>query len=166
LHHGAGKLRRAGWRGGGDPTNLLRVKHAVLASIAHNVADSFASGVGLLIGYCEMDVFGEAERSAEGYMVVNFLTGRTSGATPSESLSHAVRLYAEALPDLCERHGAHVSDFQALTARYGSQGLQHELIVTTKDRRGRETHSRYVGVPGKRPRFLDPLGRIRRIRSA
>jgi hypothetical protein len=99
-------------------------------------------------------------------MVVDFITGCTSGATPSEYLSHAIRLYAEALPDLCERHGAHVSDFETLTARYGSQGLQREFMVTIKDRRGRETHNRYVGVPGKRPRILDPQGRIRRIRSA
>ncbi len=35
------------------------MKHAVLKSVAHNIADSLASGIGLMIGIYEMDVFGD-----------------------------------------------------------------------------------------------------------
>lgn len=140
------------------------MKHAVLTSIAHNVADSLASGIGFLIGMYEMDVFGEASASPEGHIEVDFLTGRTTGAKPSAYLAQAIRLYAEALPDLCERQGAHVSDFQQLTARYAGKSTLQGFVVTVTDRRGRTSRASYVGTPGQRPKVLDPLGRIRRAR--
>jgi hypothetical protein len=141
------------------------VKHAVLTSIGHNIADSLASGIGLLIGVFDMDVFGEVSRSAERFMEVNFLTGGTSGARPSLALAEAIQLYAAALPDLCERQGATVSDFRRLVARY-SGAPACSFVVEVEDRRGRASRDRYVGNPGARPRVLDPLGRVRRDRSA
>ena len=36
------------------------MKFDELRSIGHNIADSLASGIGLLIGYYQMDIFGEA----------------------------------------------------------------------------------------------------------
>lgn len=42
------------------------MKHDVLRSVAHNVAASLASGVGLLIGVHQLDVFGDARRSPRG----------------------------------------------------------------------------------------------------
>ncbi|WP_430423929.1 hypothetical protein [Phenylobacterium sp.] len=140
------------------------MKHAVLASIAHNIADSLASGIGMMIGMYEMDVFGEAAASPNGYIEVDFLTGAATGAKPSAYLAQAIRLYAEALPDLCERQGAHVSDFQQLTARYAGKSTLRGFVVTVTDRRGRTSRASYVGTPGQRAKVLDPLGRIRRAR--
>jgi hypothetical protein len=57
------------------------VKFRHLESIAHNVADSLGSGIGMLVGRYEMDIFGEANRSPEGFIVVDFLTGTSSGGT-------------------------------------------------------------------------------------
>jgi len=94
------------------------VKHAVLTSIGHNIADSLASGIGLMIGVYDMDVYDEAFRSPEGFIDVNFLTGEASGTQVSHSLGRAVKLYTEALPSLCERQGAAVSDFKRLVVRY------------------------------------------------
>ena len=37
------------------------MKHDELRSIGHNIADSLASGCGLMIGVYDMDIFGEAE---------------------------------------------------------------------------------------------------------
>jgi hypothetical protein len=76
------------------------MKHAILKSIAHNIADSLASGIGLMIGVYQMDVFGEAAESPEGFIEVDFLKGVTSGAAPSLSLARAVHRYAEVLPNL------------------------------------------------------------------
>lgn len=139
------------------------MKHAVLTSIGHNIADSLASGIGLLIGVFDMDIFGEARRSAEGFIEVNFVDGTTSGGKPTPNLAEAIHEYSKVLPALCERQGASISDFKRLVARY-----QHsrEFIVEVEDSAGKVSRDRYVGVPGARPKALDPLGRVRRVRSA
>jgi hypothetical protein len=68
-----------------DPL-LLRyhglMKFDELRSIGHNIADSLASGIGLLIGFYDMNIFHEAHRSREGFITVDFLTGKTSGGSP------------------------------------------------------------------------------------
>jgi hypothetical protein len=142
------------------------MKHAVLASLGHNIADSLASGIGLMIGVYDMDVFREAAASPEGYIKVDFLTGATSGGAPSASLTRAIALYAEVLPDLCEKHHAQVTDFAKLSARYSVKELTAAFVVSVTDRSGKNSTRRYVGAPGARPITLDPLGRRRRIRSA
>jgi len=75
-------------------------KFGILRSIGHNVADSVGSGVGLLVGVYSMDIYGEAAASPEGYIEINFLTGKTSGSKVSESLGDAIKLYKEGLPRL------------------------------------------------------------------
>lgn len=142
------------------------MKHGVLASVAHNIADSLASGIGLMIGLYSMDVFGEAAASPEGFIEVDFLTGTTTGAATSASLANAISLYAEALPGLCRSHGVQVTDFEQLSAKYLGKGLGPEFVVTVTDRKGKQSDRRYVGNPGARPIKFDPLGRRRRVRSA
>jgi hypothetical protein len=137
------------------------MKHNELRSIAHNVADSLASGIGLLIGVCEMDAFGEAVGSPERYITVDFLTGRISGGKPSEYLAKAAKLYCEALPRLCKRHGVSVSAFRELTARYYGSGLRTRFLVTIEDEAGRRSSTEYGGTPGQRVKILDTLGRLR-----
>lgn len=56
------------------------MKFDELTSIGHNIADSLASGIGLLVGVYEMDVFGEARRSPEPCIVVDFVSGTVSKA--------------------------------------------------------------------------------------
>ena len=142
------------------------MKHAVLASLGHNIADSLASGIGMLIGVYDMDVFGEATTSPERFIEVDFLSGETSGATPSTSLARAIALYAEALPGLCKKHEVEVSDFVKLSAKYFGVGLKREFVVAVTDRNGKHSVRRYIGNPGARPVTLDSLGRRRRAKSA
>lgn len=138
------------------------MRFGTLKSIGHNIADSLASGIGLMIGVYEMDVFGEAAATREGFIEVDFLTGEASGAKPSAELARALRLYAQALPDLCQRHGAEVSDFRQLAARFSGRPMFEQFTVTVVDRQGRRSTDKYMGVPGKRPKVLDHLGRVRR----
>ena len=138
------------------------MKFDELRSIAHNVADSLASGVGLLIGVYEMDIFGEAHRSAEGFITVDFLTGRSSGAKPSPSLARAIRFYRVGLADLCKKHGTSPAAFQELTARYSVGAGRRHILVTIADQRGHRSVDEYVGIPAGRIRTLDHLGRVRR----
>jgi hypothetical protein len=141
------------------------MKFDELRSIGHNIADSLASGIGLLIGVYEIDVFDEVDRSPEGFIEVNFLTGTSSGALPSPSLARAFTLYGEALNSLCEKHGTSASAFRKLNARYSVDVASKRFSVTVEDQNGRRTTDEYIGSPGKRARFLDPLGRVRTERG-
>jgi len=138
------------------------MKFGELRSIGHNMADSLADGNGLLIGTYVMDVFGEAKRSAVGFIEVDLLTGVSSGAIPSPSLARAFELYAKALPRFCEKHGVSSAAFRTLSARFFGDGHLRQFIVTVENQEGRRATDKYAGVPGKRIKVLDRLGRVRK----
>jgi hypothetical protein len=131
----------------------LMTKLGTLKAIGHNFADSFASGIGLLIGYYAMDVFAEASASEEGHLIVDFLDGTTSGSPASESLQQAVRLYSDVLPEFCARHDFDLKDIRVLRARFGTDAVYGpHFTVTVENAPGRRSVDRYVGMPGKRLR--------------
>jgi hypothetical protein len=138
------------------------MKFGELRSIGHNIADSLASGIGLLIGYCQIDVFGEASRSPEGFITVDFLTGTCTVGIPSPSLARAITQYKDALADLCGRHSTSVSAFRELTACYSTDVHGRRFVVTIEDQQGRRSIDEYAGTPGRRVKVLDHLGRVRR----
>lgn len=137
------------------------MKFGTLKSIGHNIASSLASGIGLMIGVYDMDVFGEASSGPEGFIEVDFLTGLAFGSPASAKLRQAIQLYAQALPDLCKSHGADASDFSELTARFSGAQRSERFRVTVADRHGKRSIDNYIGVPGTRPKILDHLGRVR-----
>lgn len=139
------------------------MKFAQLRSIAHNIADSLASGVGLLVGVYETDVFGEAARSREGFVTVDFLAGTASGGKPSRSLARAIALYRDGLAKLCAKHGTTPAAFRTLTARYSNGADGPRFLVTVENQKGRRAVDEYVGSPGKRARVRDGLGRTRPV---
>lgn len=141
------------------------MKHAELRAIVHNVADSLASGIGLLIGVYEMDVFGEAALSKEGALTIDLLAGRVTKGTASASLFRAVSLYRDALVRLCEQAGGSVTELREASVRYWSDSLDRRFAVTIEDANGRRSTTDYAGVPGKRPKVMDALGRLRPKRS-
>lgn len=129
------------------------MKFAELKSVGHNIADSLGSGTGLLIGDYQLDVFGEAAASPEGFICVDFLAGSSTGGTASSSLAKAITLYRDALPGLCERQNVELQAIDVMTARYEADALYRvRFTVTVADRSGRRSVDRYVGWPGKRDR--------------
>jgi hypothetical protein len=135
----------------------MTAKLGTIKAIGHNFADSFASGIGLLVGYYEMDVFAEAAASTEGFIVVDFLSGTAAGAPVSASLARAVCLYRDVLPEFCAKHGVELNDIHVLQVRFGSDPVYgRHFLVTVENASGRRSADRYVGVPGKR------LRRVRR----
>jgi hypothetical protein len=138
------------------------MKFDVLRSIAHNIADSLASGVGLPIGVRFTDIFGEAGRSPEAFITVDFLAGTSSGSDPSPLLAKAISRYRDALADLCSKNGASPSHFRELTARYSGNFPNQRILVTVEDQHGHRSADEYLGLPAARPRVVDHLGRIRR----
>jgi hypothetical protein len=141
------------------------MKFAVLRSIGHNIADSLASGVGLLIGMYELDIFGEALRCPERCITVDFLSGKVASGRASPTLSRAIERYASVLADFCRKHGASASDFRVLTACYWCDWFGPHFVVTIENQQGRRAVDEYIGSPGRRILILDHLGRIRRKRN-
>ncbi|WP_256081997.1 hypothetical protein [Massilia sp. YIM B04103] len=132
-------------------SNISTMKLGTLKAIGHNFADSFASGIGLLIGYYAMDVFAEAAAAKDGYLIVDFLNGTTSGSPASESLQRAVGLYRDALPEFCARHDFDSQNIRVLQARFGTDAVYGpHFTVTVENGVGRRSIDRYVGIPGKR----------------
>jgi hypothetical protein len=137
------------------------MKFGELKSIGHNIAHSLGSGCGLMVGVYEMDIYGEAAKSREGHITVDFLSGATSGATPSEELAKAIALYAKALDELFMKHGAAADMFTELCARFSRDSYGCRMIVTVRDRQGRQSRDEYLGLPGQRVKDFDDRGRIR-----
>jgi hypothetical protein len=137
------------------------MKHAQLRSIAHNIADSFACGMGFMIGVYEMDVFGEAAGSAGRAITVDLLTGTVVEGDPSPDLRRAVELYRDALTGLCAKHGGSIDDFRQLKVRYWSIDAGRRFAVTVEDASGRRSTTEYGGLAAQRLKVIDGHGRLR-----
>lgn len=137
------------------------MKHGPLCAIGHNLADSLMSGC-FIVGYCSIDMFGEA-RASGGVIEVDFLHGRILRGTGSEDLRNVLTLFAENLPSFCARNSADAADFETLTASYFTTALGDRVSLSVADRTGRKSVTEYVGWPLKRVRTLDHLRRVRRM---
>ena len=140
------------------------MKHDQLCAIAHNLVDSMASGLGFVIGYYPVDVFGEAAESDGGTISIDFWSGKIMSGQTSTLLARAASLYAEALPDFCQKHGAAIDEFSELSASFIAGRLLRRVVLNVTDKAGHRSQTEYVGVPLKRVRVLDSQGRIRRTR--
>jgi hypothetical protein len=127
------------------------MKFGQLKSLGHNIADSLGSGIGLMIGIYEMDIYAEASANEEGFIAVNFLDGTVSGSPLSAGLRAAIGLYRDALPGFCEKHGIAFSDIRTLTARYGTDRIYGpHFLVCVESADGRKAADQYAGIPGRR----------------
>ena len=127
------------------------MKFGELTSIVHNAADSLASGMGFMIGVYGIEIFGEASRSAEGIITVDFLTGRVTSGEASPSLSKAVELYRTAFDELCAKHCVEPWSFKTATARFGTDRQLGQWFETfVEDRNGRASTDRYFGLESRR----------------
>lgn len=129
------------------------MKLGELKSLGHNLADSFASGIGLLVGVYEMDVFAEAAASDPGYIEVNFLDASATGSAISPTLLGAIKIYSNAFLELCKKHRIDPSQIKTLTARFGTDSVYGaHFTVSVESIDGRSSTDRYIGFPGKRLR--------------
>lgn len=129
------------------------MKLGELKSLGHNLADSFASGIGLLVGVYVMDVFAEAAANDPGFIEVNFLDASTTGSAISGALQGAIKSYSNALPELCKKHSIEPSQIKTLIARFGTDSVYGpHFIVSVESIDGRSSTDRYIGIPGKRLR--------------
>src|SRR4051812_29565461 len=110
------------------------MKHERLCAIAHNFADSMASGLGFVVGYCQTDVFGEAASSPGGVVEIDFLNGSIVRGRPSQQLESAAVTFARSFPGFCNKNGAEVTDFQSFLAVYDARGGRCRTVLTVADR--------------------------------
>ena len=135
-----------------------------LRSVAHNIADSLASGIGLMIGVYTIEIFKEASQSERGLITVDLLNGKVTEGTASESLAKAIKLYSEALPQLCEKHGLTVADFQELSATYSTDQFNTpRVLVTVQDQKGHRKQDDYIDLPLRHVKVVDKLGRLTKL---
>ena len=139
------------------------MKHDRLCSIGHNLADSMASGLAFVIGVWNLDVFGEAAASPEGLMEVDFLNGTIVRGRASDKLRAATVRFAEVFPTFCEKHGAEAADFKKLRAVFRGRGQECRVTLHVTDSEGVSSSTEYRGLPLKRLKVLDDLGRIRKM---
>ena len=127
------------------------MKLGKLKALGHNIADSLGSGIGMLIGVYEMDVYFEASSSTEGFIIVDFLKGTSTGGKTSAELDSAIAKYRAALPDLCAKHGLDMALIAELSARFGVDAVYGpHFTVTVASTDGKRSMDRYIGSPGKR----------------
>lgn len=127
------------------------MKFGVLRSIGHNIADSVASGVGLMIGVYVLDVFDIAQRSPDGFVEVDFLSGQVKCSEATEDLVKMMALYVAELPGFCRKHGIEPMAFKTLEARFGVDRVYgRHFRVTVEDHEGRRAVDEYIGSPGRR----------------
>lgn len=95
-------------------------------------------------------------------ITVDFPTGASDGARPSLSLARGIAQFRDALADLCKKHGTSPAVFRGLAARCSTDSYGDRFLVTIEDHDGRRSVDEYMGIPGRRIKVLDRLGRLRR----
>jgi hypothetical protein len=127
------------------------MKLGELKALGHNIADSLSSGIGLLIGVYDVDIYRAAASSRNGYIDVNFIAGTSTCGIFAFKVRRAIRLYAKALPDLCRRHALDLSEIKLLSARFATDPLiGPNFTVTVEASDGRRSVDQYAGFQGKR----------------
>ena len=135
------------------------MKHGILCAIVHNVAASLGNGVSFLTGFYELDLFGDAARSRDGRLTVNFLTGKIVEGRPQISSITAARRSKAALARLLRDAGGSISDLTEATATYSANEV---FTVTVSDMSGKRSSFDYKGFDGARVLEIDKMGRVRR----
>ena len=129
------------------------MKLGALKAFAHNIGDSLGSGLCLMIGVRDVDIFAEAGNSKEGFIEVDFLSGDTSGGAVSENLKRAIQDFRDALPKLAHENGVEFELISNLQIRFGTRPVHgRRMCVKVEDKQGRTAQEWYYGSPARRIR--------------
>ncbi|MEE2525398.1 hypothetical protein V0U79_03395 [Hyphobacterium sp. HN65] len=139
------------------------MKFGELKSVGHNLAASFASGIGMMVGQYLDDVPYAEIRKADGdFLEIDFLSGTVSGIKPSPPLETYIDVFvSKGLQHLCDRHGLQRADFAGLKVCFFSGPGGSGFIVTVTDKNGNTSSDEYAGY-GERVWEIDDYGRARR----
>ncbi|MGA0615863.1 hypothetical protein [Paracoccus sp. KR1-242] len=138
------------------------MKHGQLRSVAHNLADSLASGVSLITGFCDLHVYEDAMRSEGGVLTIDLLNGQVITGTPSPDLAAAVLRIPEEFDRLSRGKCLSRGECRSALAHFHANQVMHGFTLVVEDSSGRVTETDFQGVPARRVSELDHLGRVRR----
>ncbi|WP_425102258.1 hypothetical protein [Tropicibacter sp. S64] len=148
------------------------MKHGKLHSVAHNYAASLSGGLSFVVPHqvIHSAVYAEAAATADGFIVVDFLSGRVTGACDGSELENIIPLFRAAFPAFCARHGVDHAAYRSCLVRFvagpggnicvaGPGG--NSYVITVEDRCGVRTAREYLAAQGRRSMEMDALGRMR-----
>lgn len=138
------------------------MKRGQLRSIAHSLADSIASGISLMTGSYELDLYGDAAKSPGGELSVDLLNGIVVKGTPSSELSTAISRLSAHFDRLCQSAGSSRNDCHAAIAHFHSMPTSSGFTLVIEDSAGQVTETDYEGIPAHRVLERDPRGNPRR----
>lgn len=129
------------------------MKFGDLQSTAHNFAASFGSGMGLLVGYYQADIFKDVKIAIDNEITIDFLTGSVTKGQVSREVRGCIDAYVEALDSFCIKHGGRKADFNRFVTIYKIDKIHRECFyVEIEDKNGKNSKCFYTGHNGKKIR--------------
>ncbi|MCW1920417.1 hypothetical protein NX862_16770 [Rhodobacter sp. KR11] len=136
------------------------MKHAKLQAIVHNVADSLGSGISLMTGFYDLDVYRDAHNSPGKTLRLDLLGGVVMEGDARANLIAALQRVPEALAAQCTKAGVSWDDFHRAEVVYRVDTVGPGFTILVEDRAGKSTETDYMGSPAKREKALDAYGRV------
>lgn len=136
------------------------MKHAKLQAIVHNVADSLGSGISLMTGFYDLDVYTDAGNSPTKTLRLDLLGGVVMEGEARANLVAALQRVPGALLEQCKKAGVSREDFRRAEVVFRVDTVEPGFTILVEDRSGRLTETDYLGAPAKREKVLDAYGRV------
>lgn len=125
------------------------MRHAVLHSIAQNMAASLAGAHSPMTGLFGIDPFAGMEAAEGGGTVIDLLSGQVESPDALPEVQLLARAAARAFPDLCCKRGVAPDAFVTCTLQFLRAGAACCIVVRVTDRAGRSS-SRHYDRDGRR----------------
>lgn len=138
------------------------MKHGQLRSIAHSLAASLASGVSLITGFYDLDLYGDARNSPDGKLSIDLLKGKIMDGNPSPQLIAAVSSLGPEFHRLCEAEKISPKDCRSAKAYFYAYLNREGFTLVVEDTTGKVTETDYEGSSAQRAFERDALERNRR----
>jgi hypothetical protein len=136
------------------------MKHAQLQAIVHNVADSLGSGISLMTGFYDLDVYSDARKSPDGALRVDLLRGVVTEGDAEVNLLAALNRVPAALAAQCEKCGGSWDEFKRAEVIFRGNPFEIGFTIIVEDHSGKYTETDYSGSPAQRVLAIDGYGRL------
>ncbi len=136
------------------------MKHEKLQAIVHNVADSLGSGVSLMTGFYDLDVYTDARNSPKKALRLDLMAGVVTEGEARANLVAALQRVPGALAAQCAKAGFSWEDLRRAEVVFRVDTVKPGFTILVEDRSGKVTETDYLGSPAKREKVLDAYGRV------
>ncbi len=142
----------------------------MLVSAAHNAADSLSSGCALAFGLHDFPFWTLIEALPAPSIRLDLLDGEILSSPPEQPtpewvfLQAGFRAAAEQMPEFLRRNDCDPEQVARIGVEFQIVGpvKQYEAEITVEQKSGESSRETYVGLPLRRRRVIDQLGRVRK----